>query len=125
LYGEDAIPHLISQVKAMPLDKEWPAATLAALTALKHIGVNKLSEPHKDYLRNQAELSVAELERIIANLLAYNEVMHPKDAQEIGAQLQILSEILPIVDVAELGAEKARVTKVMGKAEAILHGQLQ
>jgi len=61
IYGEDAIPIILGEVRVHRFHVDWPSPALAALTALKRIGVDKLRGTDIDFLRLQISVALDEL----------------------------------------------------------------
>jgi hypothetical protein len=53
-YGEDAIPIILGEIKTVPSHIDWPQNSLAAINALKRIGISKLRDADREYLMTQA-----------------------------------------------------------------------
>jgi hypothetical protein len=62
LYGEEAIPVILGEVRITAFHIDWPSQSFAALTALKRIGVDKLKASDREFLNRQANLAQARLE---------------------------------------------------------------
>jgi hypothetical protein len=61
LYGKDAIPLILGEVRVRNFHQDWPSTTLAALVSLKRIGINNLKPEDIEFLRHQGDIAVESL----------------------------------------------------------------
>ena len=61
VYGEEALPTILGQVKVNGNHLEWSDRTLAAISAIERIGIDKLKESDKELLKSKGDLSIAQI----------------------------------------------------------------
>lgn len=96
LFGEEAIPHLIGEVRVLDRHPEWPSFSMAALLSLKQIGPEKLTTAHKEFLRNLVVDALLSNESILSNV-SKDKPLAPFQYEQISGSLRIVEEILTLI----------------------------
>lgn len=105
IYGEDAIPIIVGEVRIHNFHVDWPSSTLAALTSLKRIGVDKMKPTDVEFLKLQMRVAIEELRS--------QNVSHPDSKIALG-QIQIVNAIEDLLGHEPLAdAELAELKKVL------------
>jgi hypothetical protein len=109
LFGEEAIPDLLGEVRINNFHIDWPSPSLAALAGLKRIGIERLRNSDKDFLRSQVDLAIAQIDSLLsdppkeeggqATLLEKDNMRINKDSwrKDIAGRIAIVKEIVSIV----------------------------
>ena len=61
LYGKEAIPLILGEVRVNNFHIDWPSPTIAALVSLKRIGVENLKPEDIEFLRHQGDIAADNL----------------------------------------------------------------
>ncbi|MEM1222939.1 MAG: hypothetical protein AAGH40_09270 [Verrucomicrobiota bacterium] len=107
-YGDDALPRILGEIKGVDKASHWPSSTLAAITSLQKIGKSSLSTIDINYLIDQGELGVDQLERtpeqaralegMIANNPAKLRYELTSEIEEANNIVKVLRAMLQIVE---------------------------
>ena len=115
LFGDEAIPHLVGEVRITNFHIDWPSPSLAALAGVKRIGADRLAASDRDFLRSQADLATSQVTALLAE-------PHRGDARwqhEIGGRVAIVKEIASLVGPRTQWDEQVReAERAVGSARA-------
>jgi hypothetical protein len=68
LFGKDAIPLIMGEVRVNNFHIDWPSTTLAALVSLQRIGIHNLAPEDIQFLRQQGDVAVDKIRSLSPNM---------------------------------------------------------